>query len=472
MLLKYFYDERLAQASYLLGCPGGGVAVVIDPARDIAPYLRAADEQGLRIIGALETHIHADYVSGGRELAATLGIPLYVSSYGEQPLNYDITPAPGMTVIPLKDDDVIEVGAVKVRAWHTPGHTPEHMAFVVTDTGADRPMGVFSGDCLFAGDVGRPDLLDATGMSNNSKESGARQQFESITRLGTLADYVQVWPGHGAGSACGKALGAVPSSTIGYEKVFNPAFQHTDGDTFAAWLLDGQPEAPRYFAQMKRVNRVGADLLDTLESPALLDADTLSSRLADGMMVIDTRSLDAYAAQFIPGTLNVPANENSFNTWVGWYVDFAQPLYLIAETDTLPEIVQALRAIGVDHIGGYWTPDAVSSNTESLFVIDPLDVINRIENGAILLDVRGQSERDEDFIAGSRFVPMGEVPGKLAELPREQAIITQCGGGVRSQIVASLLRRYGYNQVINMRGGIDAWKKAGLPVVEQPAVTV
>lgn len=470
MLLKYFYDDRLAQASYLLGCPGGGVAVVIDPSREIAPYLRAAEENGLRIIGALETHIHADYVSGGRELAATLGVPLYISSYGDAPLNYDIRPAEGMTVVPLRDGDVIEVGAVKVEAWHTPGHTPEHMSYVVTDNGADHPIGVFSGDCLFAGDVGRPDLLDATGMANESKEGGARQQYDSIHRLAGLGDYVQVWPGHGAGSACGKALGAVPSTTIGYEKLFNPAYQHENAADFSAWLLEGQPEAPRYFAQMKRVNRVGADLLHTLGDPQTLDTAALPTLLEDGALVIDTRSVEAFAERFVPGTLNVPANEGQFNTWVGWYVDFEQPVYLIAEADAVSGLVRDLRAVGVDHIGGTFTPDAIDGATESLTVLNPSQVADRLANGAILLDVRGQSERNEDYIDGSRFLPMGYVPDRVAELPRDSAIITQCGGGVRSQVVASLLRRYGFREVINMSGGIDAWKRAGLPVVREAVV--
>lgn len=468
MLLKYFYDDKLAQASYMLGCPGGGVAVVIDPSRDITPYLQAAEENGLRIVGALETHIHADYVSGGRELAATLGVPLYISGYGEEPLNYDIIPAEGMEVVKLKDGDVIEVGAVKVEAWHTPGHTPEHMSYIVTDNGADHPIGVFSGDCLFAGDVGRPDLLDATGMANESKEGGAHQQYNSINRLGNLPDYVQVWPGHGAGSACGKALGAVPSTTIGYEKLFNPAFQHDNASDFSAWLLEGQPEAPRYFAQMKRVNRTGADLLATLDVPQHMDAPQLSHLLEDGALVIDTRSVEDFAERFVPGTLNVPADAGQFNTWVGWYVDYEQPVYLIAETGTIAEIVRDLRAVGVDQISGYFTPEAVDGSTESLAVLDPPQAADRLANGAILLDVRGQSEREQDYIDGSRFVPMGYIPERVAELPRDYPIITQCGGGVRSQVVASLLRRYGF-EVINMSGGIDAWKQAGLPVVGQSA---
>ncbi len=213
MLLKYIYDDRLAQASYLLACPASGEALVIDPARDISPYLKLAADHGLRIVRVAETHIHADYVSGGRELAARTSALLHLSGHGEAPLAYDFSDVEEAQVVYVCDGDHFMVGGVRVDVIHTPGHTPEHIAFLVTDTGADHPIGLFSGDCLFVGDVGRPDLLDATGMTSGTSEVGAHQQFESIQRLADLPDYLQVWPGHGAGSACGKALGAVPSTT-------------------------------------------------------------------------------------------------------------------------------------------------------------------------------------------------------------------------------------------------------------------
>jgi hydroxyacylglutathione hydrolase len=270
MLLRYFYDQRLAQASYMVGCAVKGEALVIDPARDIAPYLQAADSAGVRIAQVTETHIHADYVSGSRELAAHTGAHLYLSAEGGPDWQYAFAGQLPTTL--LRDGDVWPVGNVRIKALHTPGHTPEHLCFLITDTAAaDQPMGLFTGDFIFVGDVGRPDLLEEAAGMADTKIPGARQLFHSLQRIRTMPGYLQIWPGHGAGSACGKALGAVPSTTLGYELLFNPAFQQTDEDSFVAWLLDGQPEAPRYFGQMKRVNKAGPALLADLRPPARLD---------------------------------------------------------------------------------------------------------------------------------------------------------------------------------------------------------
>ena len=465
MLLKYIYDDRLAQASYFLGCPGSGSALVVDPARDITPYLRLAEQNGMTITHVAETHIHADYVSGGRELTATTGATLYVSGEGAGDLAYDINTSDGVSVRMLKDGDTFMVGGVKIKAMHTPGHTPEHMSYMVTDTGADQPIGLFSGDFIFAGDVGRPDLLDATGMQVGSREIGAKQQFQSVEAFKQLPDYLQIWPGHGAGSACGKALGAIPSTTLGYEKLFNPAFQHTDEASFVTWMLDGQPEAPRYFAQMKRVNRTGAELLNTLPEIPQLSADALNDALENGL-VIDTRDSADFADKNVRGTLNIPVSSNSFNTWAGWYVDFInRPVYLIVTEDQREEAITALREIGVDQIGGVFTPETALANAnDHIKQIDVKDV-QHLDN-PMILDVRGRGEREAKYIPDSLFVPMGDVPEYADELPRDRNLVVQCGGGVRSQIVVSLLRQYGI-EALNLTGGIDAWERAGLPLVRE-----
>ena len=232
--------------------------------------MRTAAKEGLRITHVTETHIHADFVSGSRELAARTGASLYLSDMGDENWKYAYAHEPN--VILVRDRDTWMVGNVRVEVMHTPGHTPEHIAFMITDTaGADRPIGVFTGDFLFVGDVGRPDLLEEAAGMVGTKEAGARLQYQSVARFKELPDYLQIWPGHGAGSACGKALGAIPSTTLGYEKLFNPAFQFDAEDAFVAWLLAGQPEAPRYFAQMKKVNKEGPALLATLPSPTHID---------------------------------------------------------------------------------------------------------------------------------------------------------------------------------------------------------
>jgi len=461
MLLRYFYDKKLAQASYMIACPAIGDALIIDPARDIRPYLQAAEEEGLRIAHVTETHIHADFVSGSRELANATGARLYLSAMGGADWQYTYT-TPKLQL--LQDGDSWMVGAVRIEALHTPGHTPEHLSFLFTDTAAaDHPMGIFTGDFLFVGDVGRPDLLEVAAGVVGTKEPGARQQYHSIQRIRKLPDYLQVLPGHGAGSVCGKALGAVPSTTLGYEKLFNPAFQQADEESFVNWLLADQPEAPRYFAQMKKVNKEGAELLANLESVPELPPPQLNELLQIGALVIDTRTPKDFAAGFVPGTLNIPSSESQFNTYAGWFIDFTQPLYLIAHPESLPQILLDLRAIGADNIAGWFA--ALPPGQEALPQIAPQTLHERLQKeGLLVVDVRGVGEYTEGHIEGVRHIPLGFLPQHLAELPTDAPIITQCAGGVRSQIAASLLRRSGFKQVVNLSGGIDAWKADGLPL--------
>ncbi|MBL8156017.1 MAG: MBL fold metallo-hydrolase [Anaerolineae bacterium] len=462
MLLKYIYDRYLAQASYLVGCATTGEALVIDPARDITPYLLAARQEGLRITQVADTHIHADYISGARELAAATGARLYLSAMGDEQWQYAY---PDANIARLQDGDSWNVGRIGIQAIHTPGHTPEHLIYQLTDTAAaDRSMGLFTGDCLFVGNIGRPDLLDAVAGFTGTKEIGARGQFRNMQLLRTLPDYLQIWPGHGAGSACGKGLGAIPSSTLGYEKLFNPAFQIDDEDAFVEWLLEGQPEAPRYFAQMKTVNKLGPALLNTLPDPARLPANVLTDALAAGHLVIDTRPGDAFARQHIPGTVHIPASEQSFSTYAGWYVRYDEPTHLIADEADLPRILMLLRAIGVDHIGGVFPPEVVAGGQGRVEQVTPGQAAALLGEGAFLLDVRGADEYRSTHIAGAVHIPMGAVPERISELPTAVPLVVQCGGGVRSQVVASLLQRAGLRGIHNLAGGIDAWIRDGLPV--------
>lgn len=462
MLLKYFYDRYLAQASYLIGCAATGEALVIDPARDITPYLQAARHEGLRITQVADTHIHADYVSGAQELAAATGARLYLSAMGGAEWQYVY---PDENIVRLQGGDTWNVGRIRIQAIHTPGHTPEHMIYQITDTAAaDRPMGLFTGDCLFVGNIGRPDLLDEVAGFSGTKEIGARGQFGNIQFLKTLPDYLQIWPGHGAGSACGKGLGAMPSSTLGYEKLFNPAFQIDDEDAFIDWLLEGQPEAPRYFAQMKTVNQRGPALLNTLPDPPRLPESALTEALAAGHLVIDTRSGADFARQHIPGTVHIPASEQSFSTYAGWYVRYDAPTYLIADAADLQRIMMLLRAIGVDHIGGVFPPEVVAGGQGVIEQVSPAKAAALLREGAFLLDVRGADEYQSAHIAGAVHIPMGVVPSRISELPDGVPLVVQCGGGVRSQVVASLLQRAGRRGVHNLAGGIDAWIREKFPV--------
>jgi hydroxyacylglutathione hydrolase len=296
MLLRHLYNDQLAQASYLIGCGATGEALVVDPNRDIDQYLALAAREGLRIVAVAETHIHADFVSGARELAARTGARLYLSAAGPAEWQYAYAAEAGATLV--RDGDRFMIGNVRIDVWHTPGHTPEHLSFLVTDTaGADAPMGIFTGDFVFVGDVGRPDLLErATGQAN-TMEAGARDLFRSLQRFRSLPAWVQVWPGHGAGSACGKALGAVPQSTVGYETRFNWAFAIADEQPFVAAVLAGQPEPPAYFARMKKINKEGPQPVGALGLPDAWQPERLLSERAAGTPIIDTRPADRFVAR-------------------------------------------------------------------------------------------------------------------------------------------------------------------------------
>ncbi len=469
MLLRYFYDTKLAHASYMVGCQATGEAIVIDPGRDIEPYLKEAEVEELCIVAATETHIHADFVSGARELAERSQAKLYLSDEGDQDWKYRFLD--GLAHQLLEDGDVFKIGNIKFEVLHTPGHTPEHISFLLTDTaGADRPMGLFSGDFVFVGDVGRPDLLEEAAGFKGTKEVGARQMFQSVQRFKTLPDYVQVWPAHGAGSACGKALGAVPSSTVGYEKLFNWAMGHTDEDQFVKALLDGQPEPPKYFAMMKKLNKEGPAVLHSLPAPPYMPANRLAHLLGIDAVIVDTRPSAAFASIHVPGTINIP-HDGSFVNWAGWLLEYDEPFYLIADPARVAEINRDLITIGLDNAAGYFDPSAIDAwgesgqSLQSYAVANPGEIAGRFEQGEVtVVDVRARSEWDEGHIPGAQHIMLGYLPERLAEIPADKPVVVQCQTGNRSAIGASILQANGFKRVINLIGGIRDWEKAGLPV--------
>ena len=273
MLIKRIYDTKLAQASYLVGCQATGEALVIDPNRDVEQYLRAAEAEGLRITHVTETHIHADFVSGSRELARRTGATLLLSDEGGADWKYRFAKEDGATLV--TGGDQFMVGNLRFDVLHTPGHTPEHITLLVTDTPAtDQPMGAFTGDFIFVGDVGRPDLLEKAAKVEGTMVAGAKTLYASIERFKRLPDYLQLFPGHGAGSACGKALGAVPTTTLGYEKLANWGLTAADEAEFIQMVLAGQPEPPTYFAEMKRINKEGPAILGGFAHPPRLAGRT------------------------------------------------------------------------------------------------------------------------------------------------------------------------------------------------------
>lgn len=462
MLLKHFYNPDLAHSSYFVACPAAGEAVVIDPSRDVEPYLEFAQSRGLRIVGAVETHIHADYASGGHELAHAVSGTMFVSSYGDD-YGYELETASNVQVRYLAEGDEIKLGSVRLTALHTPGHTPEHLCFLLTAGDQSQPFALFSGDCLFAGDMGRPDLLEAAVGVAESKEAGARGQFANMQRLKQMPDHLLVLPGHGAGSACGKALGDVPATTLGYEKLTNPAFQFDDETVFVEWLLKDQPEVPTYFKQMKRINQQGVDLLETLNYPRPIVYDS-EITIAASALLIDTRPRDVFSTAHIPGSINASMDASGFVSWLGWLVDYERPTYVVVGENRLAEVVRKLRSIGIDQVGGYVRPETAMRYRAFTPQLQPQAAAQEQAKGALILDVRSPSERADSYIPDSLHIPMGQVESRLDELPRNRDIITQCGSGARSQVIATLLQKHNFSQIANLDGGIDGWKREGLPI--------
>jgi hydroxyacylglutathione hydrolase len=472
MLLKRFYNGKLAQASYMLGCQATGEALVVDPNREIEQYVEAAKGEGVRITHVTETHIHADFVSGARELAERTGATLYLSDEGGAEWKYGFAAEAGAVL--LRDGDRIQVGNIRVDVLHTPGHTPEHLTFLVTDTlAADRPMGAFTGDFIFVGDVGRPDLLETAAKQAGTMEAGAKTLFGSLQKFKQQPDYLQLWPGHGAGSACGKALGAVPQSTLGYERLFNWGLATETEIEFVQAVLAGQPEPPMYFAEMKRINRDGPRVLGSVSQPPRLAESRLPGLLQDGAVVIDTRPGADFAAGHLPRSLSTPFNK-SFTTYAGSVVPFDRDLYLVVDSrheGLVEQIVRDLSLIGLDRVSGYFTSDAVAlwAATEgalsTLSDVTPEEVEHRLDAGEIeLVDVRNSSEWQAGHIGGSRNVPLGRLAERLEEIPRDRPLVVHCLSGARAGVAASLLQQRGFRDVVHLKGDYQEWSRSGRPV--------
>lgn len=471
MLLKYFYDEALAHASYLVGCQRTGEAFVIDPARTITPYLEVAAAEKLTITGCVETHIHADYVSGSCELAKKTEATIYLSDEGPVDWKYEL--GPEYSVQRLKEGDRIAIGKIQLTTMHSPGHTPESISLLLTDfgSGANEPMGIFTGDFIFAGSVGRPDLLEEAAGISGAADQGARELFRSIEKFNLLPDYLQVWPAHGAGSACGKGLGAIPSSTVGYEKRFNQALQIPTEEDFVRFILDDQPEAPPYFGLMKQLNKQGPKIVGD-SYPKKMAPQNLKS-LDPTCNIIETAEFEQFANQHAPGTINLPMKYLASQG--GWLVNYEAPTYLISTEKNILDAVKTLREIGIDNIEGYFNVEEVYASglaTEKSPQQSPKWLANALQTNSIrLIDVRRNSEWNAGRIAGAEHIFLGQLAEKIKQATSQtdnRSIVLQCRTGSRSSIAASVLKSLGIKNVINLAGGIDRWEATGYPVVKKP----
>ena len=456
MLFRQINDPKLAQYAYLVGCQKTKEALVIDPERDIDRYLAIAAEEGLTITHVAETHIHADFLSGARDLAEATGARLYLSAEGEE-AGWGSTWAEDRgDVTFLRDGDTFRVGNIEITAVHSPGHTPEHLAYLVTDHGggASTPMGIASGDFVFVGDLGRPDLLESAAGQAGAQAPAARALYDSVQRFLDLDDQLQVWPGHGAGSACGKALGAIPQSTVGYEKQYNgsiDAARHGQ-EAFVEAILDAQPEPPLYFGRMKRQNRDGVPPLTALPTPRALAPDELANLGTAGLgdaVVVDTRAdRSAFMASHLPGALYSPFTKQ-FNTVVGSYVtDPETPLVLVLPEARVAEAVRDLVRIGYDRVPAYATYETLADVLQrdgvaaSIPEVTFEDVVDR-EDGAAVLDVRREAEHASGHAPGSANVAHTRLAGRMDDVPEGTPLYVHCQSGARAAVASAFLARKG-----------------------------
>jgi hydroxyacylglutathione hydrolase len=467
MLLRQIADPKLAQYAYLIGCQKTGEALLIDPERDVDRYVDLAAAEGLRLTAVAETHIHADFLSGARELAERLDVRLYLSDEGGPDWTYEWAKQPRQDgspydVVFLKDGDTFRVGNIEVQAIHTPGHTPEHMSYLVTDVGggASTPIGIATGDFVFVGDLGRPDLLEQAAGMHGVQDPSARTLYRSLPRFTALEGHLQVWPAHGAGSTCGKALGAVPTTTVGYEKRYNASLAvATSGeDAFVEAILSGQPEPQTYFARMKRDNKRGAPVLGELPQPRPLATSELGEVAgSEDVLVVDTRlDRSAFMQRHSPGALYAPMNK-SFNTVVGSLVeDETTPIVLIAEEARVEEAVRDLVRIGYDRVEAYATPETLEAyfaeggTSASIEEISTTELADRAATlpGAVVLDVRFASEYASAHVPGAVNASYTRLPQYLQErIPETGQLLVHCASGARSAAAAAFLARAGRDVV-------------------------
>ncbi|RMF57307.1 MAG: MBL fold metallo-hydrolase [Calditrichaeota bacterium] len=478
MFFRWLYDEKLAQSSYFLGCEHTGEAIVVDPLRDVEKYIRIAEEKSMEIVGIAETHIHADFLSGSRELAEKTGATLYLSEAGgfdEDYLWLNQNQHGGSYRYQLLDDgDIFSIGTIEFTVLHTPGHSPEHLSFLVKDTGngALDPIGILTGDFVLAGDVGRPILADRELQDQSIAEMYAQQMFDSLQRFLELPDFLQVWPAHGAGSIDAKVPRAIPFSTVGYEKRYNSAVLSLEKPSlFSKNMLMGIPDAPPYFKRMKRLNREGPPLLVKFPSPEQVDIPTLINHLSSPGIILDTRDWADFQKAYLPGALHTPLKP-SFPTVVGSFVlDPGSPIFLIIEPAHLQETITDLIRIGYDNIVGFATPQQLQQyfqdggHYEQVTTL-PITQFSKHSSGTsgMLLDVRRSDEFMEGHLPDAIHIPHTQLAERIEELPDQEPIFVHCRTEGRSAYAVSLLKAVGKN-AIQLTGGYLAWEEAGREII-------
>ncbi|MEO2008241.1 MAG: rhodanese-like domain-containing protein [Pirellulaceae bacterium] len=461
-----FFHQRfvpgLAIYSYIVGDEKTKEAAVIDPTRDVDEFIEIARHEGLHIKHVLETHVHADFVSGSREMKDRLGDEVTIHASGEG--GQEWTPPYADHVV--QDGDEVTMGNVRLKAIHTPGHTLEHISWALFDDSRskDTPWLVFTGDFAFVGDVGRPDLL-----GEEARKNLAHQLYHSVfEKLPPLADFTEIFPGHGAGSLCGKAIGSRASSTLGYERRFNKALAEKPEEEWIADLMDQMPLSPPYFARMKRVNREGPQVNGAkLPGQRRWSAKEIHDRTCKNCLIVDVRSKESFAAAHIPGAINIPFGP-TLPTWAGWVLPYDRPTLLIVDDPRqMSEVTTHLLRVGFDDIQGYLEGgmDAWQTSGYEMATLTTLTVQTLAEHRDVtVLDVRTEKEWNAGHIDRAIHIHGGKLQENFELVPREKPVVVICGSGYRGSIAASFLKREGYANVSNVLGGMSAWKAAGLPV--------
>jgi hydroxyacylglutathione hydrolase len=464
MILKQFYLNCLAHASYLIGDEQSHSAAVVDPQRDVDQYLAFAAEHGLRIEHVILTHLHADFIAGHLELRDRAGATIYLGAAARAEYSF----------IPLHEGDLVDLGRVQLKALETPGHTAESISLVVYDIdhNATEPKAVLTGDTLFVGDVGRPDLRVALGWS--ASDLGGLLYESLRNKLLTLPDSAAVYPAHGAGSLCGKALSKETVSTIGEQRRSNYALQPMSKAAFVELVTADQPDAPSYFNYDAVLNSQERPTLDqTLERIGALTLEQVLALQAIGAQVLDTRDPAEFAAAHLAGSINIGL-VGQYATWAGTVLSREQPIVIIADPGREHEAAMRLGRIGFDQVVGYLEDGlhSVESRPELMMSTERLSAQVAAERmaaasgdrGPVIVDVRAPGERQQKRIPGSVGMPLNHLGERLSELPADRLLLVHCAGGYRSSIAASLLQRHGFTQVGEIAGGIAAWDAAKLPL--------
>lgn len=460
MFTQQFFVEGLGCASYIVGCEAKGVAAVIDPDRSIQKYLVAAQSRGLTITHIIETHLHADHVSGNTDLAARSGADIYVhEDSGAEYVHKS-----------LRHDDVIELGNIRLRALHTPGHTPESITLLISDTTrAEEPWLALTGDTLFVGDIGRPDLVGAEaarGLANNMYDS----LFEKILPLN---DGLLIYPGHGAGSLCGKSIGAMRSTTLGFERKYNPALSLGERNEFVTFATSGLPEQPGNHKRIKAMNRKGAKPLGNVENRPLSIQDAIPY-FQRGAGLLDTRPNETYVQAHIPGSVHLEADSQLSNRISFVFQPDAPIILLLADPSQYEQVVFSLARVGYDNVVGYlsegldvWEKMGLPIAAGDIKDVEPVELHQILQNCLngdcpMVVDVREPWEYQQGHVPGAKLIPLGQLSARVAELDPERPVAVICASGSRSQSAAALLGQKGFKTVYNVSGGTGAWMYSGL----------